>query len=76
MAERCEKGDAQLDFTALFKADAFAGILLIAVAVVALVVANSGVSAAYFELFNGYLWDKEVVALQIRYPLPPHPSLI
>lgn len=50
-------------FKALFKADAFEGILLIAVALAALVVANSGVSGAYFDLFNGYLWDKEAFYL-------------
>ncbi len=47
------------NFKALFKADAFEGILLIAVAVVAMVVANSGVAQPYFDLFNGYLWPKE-----------------
>ncbi|WP_325100197.1 Na+/H+ antiporter NhaA [Aurantiacibacter sediminis] len=51
------------NFSALFKADAFAGILLIIVAIVAMVVANSGVSDAYFELFNGYLWSKDVFYL-------------
>ena len=51
------------NFTTLFKADAFAGILLIAVAIVALIVANSGVSDAYFEMFNGYLWPKETFYL-------------
>lgn len=50
-------------FKALFKADAFEGILLIAVALTALVVANSGVSGAYFDLFNGTLWDKNVFYL-------------
>ena len=47
------------NFKALFKADAFAGLLLIAVAVVAMVVANSGVSDAYFQLFRGELWAKD-----------------
>lgn len=51
------------NFTALFKADAFEGMLLIAVAIVALVVANSGVAPAYFELFNGYLWSKDTFYL-------------
>ena len=51
------------NFATLFRADAFAGILLIAVAFVAMVVANSGVAPAYFELFNGYLWDKDVFYL-------------
>ena len=51
------------NFKALFKADAFEGILLIAVAVVALVVANSGVAPAYFDLFNGYLWPKNTFYL-------------
>ena len=51
------------NFTTLFKADAFAGILLIAVAIIAMIVANSGVSGAYFELFNGYLWPKETFYL-------------
>ncbi len=50
-------------FKALFKADAFEGILLIAVAIAALIVANSGVAGAYFDLFNGYLWDKDVFYL-------------
>jgi len=47
------------NFKALFKADAFEGILLILVAMVAMVVANSGVAQPYFDLFNGYLWPKE-----------------
>ncbi|RJY09084.1 Na+/H+ antiporter NhaA [Aurantiacibacter aquimixticola] len=51
------------NFSALFKADAFEGILLIAVAITALVVANSGVAGSYFELFNGYLWPKETFYL-------------
>ncbi len=51
------------NFTALFKADAFEGMLLIAVALIALIVANSGVAGAYFELFNGYLWSKETFYL-------------
>lgn len=50
-------------FKALFKADASEGILLIAVAITALVVANSGVAGAYFDLFNGYLWPKETFYL-------------
>ena len=51
------------NFTALFKADAFEGVLLILVAIVALVVANSGVAPAYFERFNGQLWDKDTFYL-------------
>lgn len=51
------------NFKALFKADAFEGILLIAVAVVAMVVANSGVAQPYFDMFNGYLWPKETFYL-------------
>lgn len=51
------------NFSALFKADAFAGILLIAVAVIAMVVANSGVADAYFQLFKGELWAKDVFYL-------------
>ena len=51
------------NFKALFKADAFAGILLIAVAVVAMVIANSGVSDAYFTMFRGELWAKDVFYL-------------
>ena len=47
------------NFKALFKADAFEGILLIAVAVVAMVVANSGVAPAYRELFEGSLFGRE-----------------
>lgn len=50
-------------FQALFKADAFEGILLIAVAIVAMIVANSGIAPAYFELFNGYLWSKDIFYL-------------
>ncbi len=50
-------------FQALFKADAFQGILLIAVAIAALIVANSGVAGSYFDLFNGYLWPKETFYL-------------
>lgn len=50
-------------FKALFKADASEGILLIAVAITAMVVANSGVAGAYFDLFNGKLWDKDAFYL-------------
>ena len=50
-------------FKALFKADAFEGILLIAVAALAMIVANSGVAGAYQELFHGYLWPKETFYL-------------
>ncbi|MEN7538710.1 Na+/H+ antiporter NhaA [Aurantiacibacter flavus] len=50
-------------FKALFKADSFEGILLIAVAALAMIVANSGVSGAYHELFQGYLWSKETFYL-------------
>ena len=46
-------------FKALFQADAFAGILLIAVAALAMVVANSPLSSAYYELFHGALFPKE-----------------
>lgn len=63
MAEPSIIRSAVRNFTALFKADAFEGILLIAVAIVALVVANSGVAPAYFELFNGYLWSKDTFYL-------------
>ena len=51
------------NFQALFKADAFEGILLILVAALAMIVANSGVAGSYFELFNGYLWPKETFYL-------------
>ncbi|QZH73836.1 MAG: Na+/H+ antiporter NhaA [Erythrobacter sp.] len=54
---------AARNFSALFRADAFSGILLIAVAALAMIVANSGVSGAYMELFNGYLWSKEAFYL-------------
>ena len=47
------------NFKTLFKADAFSGILLIAVAIVAMVVANSGAAAAYFGLFEGSLFGRE-----------------
>ena len=50
-------------FKALFKADSFEGILLIAIAILAIIVANSGVSRAYQELFHGYLWSKDVFYL-------------
>ncbi len=50
-------------FQALFKADAFAGILLIAVAALAMLIANSGVSDAYRELFHGELFAAEVFKL-------------
>ncbi|RIV83259.1 Na+/H+ antiporter NhaA [Aurantiacibacter xanthus] len=50
-------------FKALFKADSFEGILLIAVAALAMIIANSGVSHAYHELFHGYLWSKEAFKL-------------
>ncbi len=51
------------NFKTLFRADAFEGMLLIAVAVLAMIVANSGVSGAYAELFHGYLWPKETFYL-------------
>ena len=51
------------NFQALFKADAFEGILLILVAALAMIVANSGVAGSYFELFNGYLWPKRTFYL-------------
>ncbi|WP_338241165.1 Na+/H+ antiporter NhaA [Aurantiacibacter hainanensis] len=63
MAEPNIIKSAVRNFKALFKADAFEGILLIAVAVVAMVVANSGVAPAYFEMFNGYLWPKDTFYL-------------
>ena len=63
MAEPSILRSAVRNFKALFKADAFEGILLIAVAIVALVVANSGVAPAYFEMFNGYLWPKDTFYL-------------
>lgn len=46
-------------FKALFKADAFEGILLIAVAIIAMIVANSGVYHAYHELFEGSLFGED-----------------
>ena len=46
-------------FKALFVSDAFEGILLIAVAALAMIVANSGGAAVYHDLFNDYLWPKE-----------------
>ncbi|WJY19161.1 Na+/H+ antiporter NhaA [Alteriqipengyuania flavescens] len=42
-------------FKALFVSDAFAGILLIFVAAAAMIVANTGLSHAYHELFHGRL---------------------
>lgn len=42
-------------FKALFVSDAFEGILLIAVAALAIIVANSPLGEAYHELFNGTL---------------------
>ena len=59
MAQPSFLRSAVRNFSALFKADAFEGILLIAVAIAAMVIANSGVAGPYFELFNGYLWSKE-----------------
>ncbi|MGB3166258.1 MAG: Na+/H+ antiporter NhaA [Alteraurantiacibacter sp.] len=47
------------NFTTLFKADAFAGILLIAVALVAMIIANSGAAGAYFALFGDSLFGRE-----------------
>ena len=47
------------NFKALFKADAFEGILLIAVAIVAIVIANSGVAGAYRDLFEGSLFGRD-----------------
>ncbi|WAT19139.1 Na+/H+ antiporter NhaA [Aurantiacibacter sp. MUD11] len=63
MAQPSFLRSAVRNFSALFKADAFEGILLIAVAITAMVIANSGVAGAYFELFNGYLWSKDVFYL-------------
>ncbi len=63
MAEPSIVKSAVRNFKALFKADAFEGILLIAVAVVAMIVANSGIAGPYFELFNGYLWSKDAFYL-------------
>ena len=54
---------AARNFKALFKADAFEGMLLIAVAAIAMIVANSGVQDAYRGLFYGELWDKEAFYL-------------
>ena len=51
------------NFTTLFKADAFEGVLLILVAIVAMIVANSGVADAYFGMFQGDLWTKDVFYL-------------
>ena len=50
-------------FAALFRADAFEGILLIAVAVLALLLANSPASGAYHELFHTPLFAAEVFKL-------------
>ncbi|KLE32433.1 Na+/H+ antiporter NhaA [Aurantiacibacter luteus] len=54
---------AQRNFAALFRADSFQGILLIAVAIVAMIIANSGVSDSYYQLFHGYLWSKDTFYL-------------
>ncbi|GGD57592.1 Na+/H+ antiporter NhaA [Erythrobacter arachoides] len=54
---------ARRNFTALFRADSFQGILLIAVAIIAMIIANSGVQDAYYSLFHGYLWSKDVFYL-------------
>ena len=51
------------NFTALFRANAFEGVLLILVAIVAMVVANSGVADSYFGMFKGELWPKDVFYL-------------
>lgn len=51
------------NFKALFKADAFEGILLIFVAILAMVIANSAVSDAYYGMFHGYLWSKDTFYL-------------
>ena len=50
-------------FKALFKADAFAGILLIAVAAAAMLVANSSLSHAYHDFFHHALWPVETFKL-------------
>ena len=42
-------------FKALFVSDAFAGVLLIAIAVLAIVVANSPLAEQYHHLFHGQL---------------------
>ena len=46
---------ASRPFRALFDSDAFAGVLLIAVAVLAVAAANSPLAGAYHQLFHGHL---------------------
>ncbi len=48
---------------ALFVSDAFEGILLICVAALAMLVANSAVSESYHHLFHGELWSADVFKL-------------
>lgn len=48
---------------ALFIRDSAAGILLIAVAAAAMLVANSPLAGAYHELFHGELWSKGIFKL-------------
>ena len=48
---------------ALFVSDASAGVLLILVAAAAMIVANSPLAEDYEQLFNGYLWPKDVFYL-------------
>jgi NhaA family Na+:H+ antiporter len=50
-------------FRALFVSDAFAGVLLIAVAVAAMVVANSPLAGLYHDLFHGPWFAREVFKL-------------
>ena len=50
-------------FKALFDSDAFAGVLLIAVAVAAMVVANSGLAHAYHALFHTQWWPSSLFKL-------------
>ena len=50
-------------FKALFKADAFDGILLIAVAAAAMLVANSPLADSYFQLFHAELFPRALFKL-------------
>jgi NhaA family Na+:H+ antiporter len=50
-------------FRALFVSDAFEGILLIAIAALAMVVANSALAADYHHFFHGELFPRELFKL-------------
>ena len=63
MAKRIFLTAAARPFQALFKADAFEGVLLIAVAAAAMLVANSALSESYHHLFHAELFPRAAFKL-------------